>query len=69
MEAIRLKLGFQNAFVVPSIGRSGGLALLWKREVTLEIRNFTTHHIDSHILHGNDSRWKLTGFYGRPEEQ
>ena len=69
MEAIRLKLGFQNAFVVPSIGRSGGLALLWKREVTLEIRNFTTHHIDSHILHGNDSRWKLTGFYGRPKEQ
>ena len=69
MEGVRLKLGFQNAFVVPSIGRSGGLALLWKGEVSLEVKNFTTHHIDSHILHGNDSGWRLTGFYGRPEEQ
>ncbi len=37
--------------------------------MTLEIRNFTTHHIDNHILHGDDSRWTLTGFYGRPKEQ
>ena len=31
MERVRDKLGFANGLVVPSRGRSGGLALLWKR--------------------------------------
>jgi exonuclease III len=29
MEKIKVRLGFQNCFVVDSVGRSGGLALLW----------------------------------------
>ena len=37
MERIRNRLGFANGLIVPCIGRSGGLALLWAREVDLEI--------------------------------
>ena len=49
MEGIRVKLGFQSVVVVPNRGRSGGLTLLWKGDVQLEIRNFMTNHIDTHI--------------------
>ncbi|GMY35564.1 hypothetical protein FCV25MIE_30806 [Fagus crenata] len=41
MEVIRIKLGFDNAFTVPSLGRSGGLALLWKAEAEVVIQNFS----------------------------
>ena len=40
MESIQVLLGFNNMFVVPSHGRSGGLAMLWRQEVGLEIRNY-----------------------------
>ena len=49
MEIIRVKVGFDYAFTVPSVGRSGGLALLWKQEVDVSIRNFSQHHIDAHM--------------------
>jgi hypothetical protein len=32
MEVIKLKAGFDNVFTVDCVGRSGGLALLWKNE-------------------------------------
>ncbi len=67
MEVIRIKLGFDNAFTVPSLGRSGGLALLWKVEADVVIQNFSQHHIDAHVDSKQANCWRLTGFYGRPE--
>jgi hypothetical protein len=37
MEKIICTLGFNNLLVVDSIGKSGGLALLWNDEAGLEI--------------------------------
>ena len=37
-------------FVVPSIHRSGGLALLWMAEIELHVQTFTLHHIDALIM-------------------
>jgi hypothetical protein len=37
MEWLRVKLGFNGLFVVDSIGKSGGLALLWIDDIGLEI--------------------------------
>ena len=37
MEKVMEKIKFVNGLVVPSEGRGGGLAMLWKREVHLEI--------------------------------
>ena len=54
---------------VPSIRRNGGLALLWMEEVNLHIQTFTLHHIDALILNDPNTPWRLTGFYGWPEEQ
>ena len=44
MEVVRIKLGFAKAFVVDSVGRSGGLALIWKDEGEVEIQNYSRRH-------------------------
>ena len=56
-------------FVVPSIHRSGGLALLWMAEIELHVQTFTLHHIDALIMDDPTNPWRLTGFYEWLEEQ
>lgn len=42
--------------------------LLWSNEISLEIVNFSNHHIHSNIRESNsDMIWSLIGFYGIPE--
>jgi hypothetical protein len=41
VEVIRVKLGFDNAFAVPILGRNGGLALLWKEDADVVINNYS----------------------------
>lgn len=67
MESIQVLLGFNSLFVVPSHGRSGGLAMLWKAEMRLEIQNYSRYHIDSVVVENDGKEWRLTGFYGHPE--
>lgn len=45
---------FDNCLVVNSVGRKGGLALLWSSEVQLEVISFSKNHIDSIIKGFND---------------
>lgn len=40
-EVVKRKLGFDGCFVVDSIGRKEGLALLWRNEIEVEIHNFS----------------------------
>ena len=47
MERIKERIGFANGLFVSCQGRSGGLALLWSREINLEIKSFGNHHIDA----------------------
>jgi hypothetical protein len=68
MERIRCLLGFNNLFVVDSVGKSGGLALLWKEEADLEIQNFSRRHIHAIIKNSVGGQpWKFTAFYGHPD--
>jgi exonuclease III len=68
LEGVRIKLGFEGLFVVDPVGRSGGLALLWKEAGCLDIQNFTRQHINA-VVHspGRDNQWKLTCLYGHLE--
>jgi hypothetical protein len=63
MEFIRCILDFPGLFVVNPVGRSGGLALLWKEGPDLEIYNYSWSHIHAMIkdAEGN-SFWQFTGF-------
>ena len=68
MERIKNRIGFSNGLIVPSVGRSGGIALLWTREISLEVKSYTKFHVDTVVSEASsDYRWRITGFYGHPE--
>ena len=68
MRRIQADLHYRSMLVVLCIRRAGGLAMLWKEEVSLDIQTYSSNHIDAHIMTDPNSPWRLTGFYGRPEE-
>ena len=65
-------LHFIGGLVVPRDrswgGRRGGLAMLWKDEVDLHIQTYSPHHINAIIQTNPRNPWRITGFYGYPEE-
>lgn len=42
--------------------------MFWKDNIKLEIKNYTTHHIDSSIGMDDGGSWRFIVFYGRPED-
>ncbi|KAK6147594.1 hypothetical protein DH2020_018506 [Rehmannia glutinosa] len=62
----RLKnvLGFFGVSV-PPVGRSGGLALLWRQNVDVSLRGFNNHFIDAHVSFAT-MKFRFTGVYGQP---
>ncbi|XP_042950231.1 uncharacterized protein LOC122282336 [Carya illinoinensis] len=48
--------------------KSGGLLLMWKQDIQLELLNYSQRHINAFITNDmGDARWLLTCFYGHPE--
>jgi hypothetical protein len=67
MEKVRCRIGYDSLFVVDPVGRSGGLALFWKKFVNVEIFNYSRFHIQALVKDDDGNAfWKLTGFYGHP---
>jgi hypothetical protein len=64
-------LGFPNGEAVLSVGLSGGLALFWRRDVTVGLQSKSRSHID--VILSTDNlgvmQWRLTGFYGEPRRE
>ena len=53
---------------VDSNGRSGGLALMWKEDIKVEVQTFSPSHIGAWVDGGTEyGWWCMTGFYGNPE--
>ena len=68
MTKVKERIGFSNGLVVPSEGKSGGIALLWIREMEVEIKSFSRSHIDAIVTdHSLYLKWRLTGFFGNPD--
>lgn len=44
--------------------QGGGLALIWKEEVLLDVINFTANHILAKVKEEDGFKWFLTCFYG-----
>lgn len=64
-------LGFENAMVVDCEGRSGSLAILWKRDVDFSLLQFSNHHNHGEnfaTVEGelNHRKWRVTWVYGQP---
>jgi len=68
MEKVKFRLSFPNGLIIPCTGRSRGLALVWSSDTNLEIKSFSSRHIDARITEsGNGLLWRFTGFYEHPE--
>ena len=68
VEKDRDQCNFKFSWVVPSEGRSGGLALFWKDGIEVEILEADQSHIDNLVKGGvSTDWWHLTNFYEAPE--
>jgi hypothetical protein len=67
LERVRVGLGFAGKLVVDSIGRSGGLCLFWMESMDIGLISFSNFHIDVQVASVDNSRWRMTGFYGHLE--
>ncbi|KAL4625871.1 hypothetical protein ACB092_05G056600 [Castanea dentata] len=57
-----------ECITVPSDGRSGGLALLWREGTDVRFKSFSNSHIDVNIHDGSiPTLWRATRFYGQPD--
>ena len=55
---------FRNKLIVKKPNSGGGLALMWKEEVNLDVVNFTDNHILAKVVESDGFVWHLIGFYG-----
>ena len=55
---------FSNHFVVKYLNTGGGLALLWKADVQLDVVNYMANHILAKVVEDDGFLWFLSGFYG-----
>ena len=60
-------LFFPNRFFVKYPNMGGGLALLWKDDVQLDVVNYMENHILAKVVEDDVFVWFLSGFYGWPE--
>ena len=68
MVMVKDNCNFKHGLYVDSIGSKGGLAMLWREEVKLDIQTFSQSHIDALVDGGAEyGWWHLTGFYGNLE--
>ena len=61
------ELAFPNKFIVKKPHSGGGLALVWKEDVKLEVFNYTDNHILAKVSERSGFQWFLAGFYGWPD--
>ena len=61
------ELPFPNKFIIKKPYGGGGLALIWKNEVKMEVINFTNNHILARVEEEDGFVWMLTCFYGWPK--
>ena len=67
LESIERQLNYNGLFVVERMGRSGGLALLWKALNSVTLLKYANNFIDAEVEVPELGKWRLTGFYGFPK--
>ena len=60
---------FQNKIIVKQPNAGGGLALLWKKEVVMDLINYSPNHFLMKVIEEDGLVWFFTGFYGWPKAQ
>ena len=63
-EKLKRRLGCDYFLINESEGRSGGLLMMWRKEISVTCKGVSQYYIDVEIQ-GNEA-WRLTGIYGEP---
>lgn len=67
VDNLRIKLGYQHSHVVEPIGLSGGLCLIWNRDVEIEVMEESQNFIHTIVTSKHDIiGWQCTFVYGDP---
>ncbi|KAK2634430.1 hypothetical protein Ddye_029222 [Dipteronia dyeriana] len=53
-----------SKLVVDSVGKSGGLCMMWDNSIIIDILSYPPGHIDVRIQDKGNRVWRFTGFYG-----
>ncbi|KAL2904999.1 Midasin [Bienertia sinuspersici] len=64
MVKIMRRLGFKNGVFIEPRGRAGGLSLLWRDDIDVQVESMDNHHINALI----GQNWQITCIYGWPEQ-
>lgn len=67
IKEVRAKLGYEGTFTVDRVGRSDGLALLWRKTLDCTILSYSKNHIDVEVQMEGRQKWRLTGYYKIPD--
>ncbi|XP_058784794.1 uncharacterized protein LOC131659630 [Vicia villosa] len=67
LESIRVMLQFDSCLSVDVVGRSGGLAVLWRDSANCRIVNFSRNYVNILVEDEMKGVWRLTFYYGYPE--
>ena len=62
------ELGYRSMLAIPSVRRSGGLAMLWTDDVMVNIQTYSLNHIDVKVMPPFLVEWRLIEVYGHLEE-
>ncbi|XP_074342622.1 uncharacterized protein LOC141680237 [Apium graveolens] len=66
MEELCAKLRFEGLITVEPQGRSGGIAMLWKDAIEVNLMSMSLNHIDITMKVEGKETWRFTGIYGEP---
>ncbi|XP_062100181.1 uncharacterized protein LOC133806062 [Humulus lupulus] len=66
VEWVRATIGFEGCFAVDCLGHSGGIAMLWKVGEEASLMSYGHNHVDMEICLCGHPKFRLTGFYGKP---
>nr|CCA66036.1 hypothetical protein [Beta vulgaris subsp. vulgaris] len=73
MESVKKKLKWEHMVAVDCEGecrkRRGGLAMLWRSEIKVQVMSMSSNHIDIVVGEEAQGEWRFTGIYGYPEEE
>lgn len=69
IEGLRWKIGLTNLVVKDYEGKSGGLAIFWRKEINLHLRGVSRRYIDADVVEADGFIWRFTRFYGEPKTE
>lgn len=67
---LQWELGYGNMLSILARGRSGGLLMFWRSDMSMTLRSFSHSHIDA-LVEGKDggASYRLTNVYGEPQAE